>query len=79
MTPRLAVRNFLNVWMLVQAVWLSAITIVTGRLRDKWPLEDTLSRLDGALHRAPPPLLTRADWGTIAFALAAAGAAWTFR
>ena len=50
-TRRLSIRNLLNGWILVQTVWLTAITSVTGRMRDKWPIEKTLSLLD--------PLLTR--------------------
>lgn len=47
---RRSVRNFVNGWVLVQTVWLTAITIVLGRLRDKWPIEDTLGLLDHALR-----------------------------
>jgi len=32
-------------------VWLSAVTILLGRMRDKWPIEGTMARLDGALDR----------------------------
>jgi hypothetical protein len=69
-TPRLSLRNAANGWVLVQTAWLSALTIATGRLRDKWPAEDTPARLD-ALLDAPSPALTAHDWGWIA----AAGAA----
>jgi len=31
------------------------------RLRDKWPIENTLSLLDGALVQAEPPNLSRND------------------
>jgi len=41
-----SLRNLLTGWVLVQTVWLSAITIVVGRLRDKWPIENTLGLLD---------------------------------
>ena len=34
-------RNILHSWRLIQAVWLSAITIMVGRMRDKWPVENT--------------------------------------
>ena len=36
-------------WFVMQAVWLSAVTIVLGRVRDKWPVEKTLSLLDPLL------------------------------
>ena len=42
-------RNLRNGWVLVQTVWLTVITIAIGRMRDKWPIEGTLARLDGAL------------------------------
>jgi hypothetical protein len=48
-TRRVSVRNILQGWVLIQSVWLTAITTVTGRLRDKWPAENTLARLDPAL------------------------------
>lgn len=51
-TRRLSLRNLLNGWVLVQTVWLTAITSVTGRLRDKWPTEDTLKLLDPLLADA---------------------------
>ena len=69
-TPRLSLRNAANGWVLVQTAWLSALTIATGRLRDKGPAEDTPARLD-ALLDTPAPALTAHDWGWIA----AAGAA----
>jgi hypothetical protein len=49
---RRSIRNLVNSWVLVQTVWLTAITIVLGRLRDKWPIENTLGLLDHALQ--PP-------------------------
>jgi hypothetical protein len=48
-TRRLSMRNLLNGWVLVQTVWLTAVTSVTGRMRDKWPVEKTLSLLDPLL------------------------------
>jgi hypothetical protein len=66
-TPRLSLRNAANGWVLVQTAWLSALTIATGRLRDKWPAEDTPARLD-ALLATPAPALTAHDWGWIAAA-----------
>jgi hypothetical protein len=52
LTRRASRRNLVNAWMLVQTVWLSGITIVIGRLRDKWPIEGTLNLLDGRLGEA---------------------------
>jgi hypothetical protein len=49
LTRRASLRNVVNSWVLVQTVWLTAITIVVGRLRDKWPIENTLVQLDHAL------------------------------
>ena len=68
--PRLSVRNLANGWILVQTVWLSVITIALGRLRDKWPAEDTVARLDGVLA-APARPLARVDWLWIAAGVAA--------
>jgi hypothetical protein len=69
-TPRLSLRNAANGWILVQTAWLSALTIATGRLRDKWPAEDTPARLEAVLD-APAQAISRSDWLWIA----AAGAA----
>jgi hypothetical protein len=44
-------RNAVHSWRLIQAVWLSAVTILIGRMRDKWPIEGTMARLDDALDR----------------------------
>jgi hypothetical protein len=44
-----SLRNALHSWRLIQAVWLSAVTIMLGRMRDKWPVENTMARLDAAL------------------------------
>ena len=60
-------------WILVQTVWLTVVTIAIGRTRDKWPIEDTLARLDGALAASAAPHLSTADLGWMA--LAAAGGA----
>jgi hypothetical protein len=49
LTRRVSLRNLVNGWVLVQTVWLTAVTVVLGRLRDKWPVENTLQHLDGAL------------------------------
>jgi hypothetical protein len=69
-TRTVSVRNFLNGWILIQTVWLTAITTVVGRLRDKWPTENTLARLDPALTSQPRRLGT-ADLAWIAAALLA--------
>jgi hypothetical protein len=47
-------RNILHSWRLIQAVWLSAITIMVGRMRDKWPVENTIARLDDTLANRNP-------------------------
>jgi hypothetical protein len=47
-------RNILHSWRLIQSVWLSAITIMVGRMRDKWPVENTIARLDDALASSAP-------------------------
>jgi hypothetical protein len=72
--PRLSLKNAGNGWILVQTVWLSVTTIAIGRLRDKWPAEHTLARLDEALQ-APAQGLARHDAAWIAAAIAAVAAA----
>lgn len=54
-------RNLLHAWRLIQAVWLSAVTIVLGRMRDKWPVENTLALLDYTLDGGNPPWLLGDD------------------
>ena len=66
-------RNLRHGWILVQTVWLTVVTIAIGRTRDKWPIEDTLARLDGALAATAARPLSAADVGWTA--LASAGAA----
>jgi hypothetical protein len=66
-------RNLRHGWILVQTVWLTVVTIAIGRTRDKWPIEDTLTRLDGALATGAAPRLGATDFAWLA--LAAAGAA----
>jgi hypothetical protein len=61
LTHRTSPRNFLNSWVLVQTVWLTAITIVVGRLRDKWPIENTLAQLDACLARGDQQSLSGVD------------------
>jgi hypothetical protein len=65
-------RNLRHGWILVQTVWLTVITIVLGRTRDKWPVEDTLARLDGTLAARTATGLTAVDLGWMALALVAA-------
>jgi hypothetical protein len=64
-------RNLRHGWILVQTVWLTVITIVVGRTRDKWPVEETLARLEGTLAARVPGRLTAPDFGWIALAIAA--------
>ncbi len=63
-----SLRNLRNGWILVQTTWLTVITIAIGRVRDKWPAEDTLALLDGALAQTGPRHLTGADWGWMTLA-----------
>jgi hypothetical protein len=63
-----SLRNLRNGWILVQTVWLTVITIAIGRVRDKWPAEDTLALLDGALAQTARRHLSGVDWGWIVFA-----------
>ncbi len=71
-TRRLSVRNLLNGWVLMQTVWLTAITSVTGRMRDKWPIENTLKLLDPLLADARTPPFGARDKTWIAVGAAAA-------
>ena len=54
-------RNVLHSWRLIQAVWLSAITIMVGRMRDKWPVENTIARLDDTLANDSPARFAGGD------------------
>jgi hypothetical protein len=72
--PRLSVKNAAHGFLLVQTVWLAVITIAVGRLRDKWPAENTLARLDEALQ-APPQALALGDGLWISAAIVAAAIA----
>jgi hypothetical protein len=67
-------RNLRHGWILVQTVWLTVITIVLGRTRDKWPVEDTLGRLEGTLAAHVSARFTAPDFGWIALAIAASAA-----
>src|SRR5215212_2985941 len=72
-TPKPSWRNLRHGWILVQTVWLTVVTIAIGRTRDKWPIEDTLGRLDGALATGMTARFGATDFAWLA--LAAAGAA----
>jgi hypothetical protein len=67
-------RNLRHGWILVQTVWLTVITIVLGRTRDKWPVEDTLSRLEGSLAARATARWSAVDLGWIALAVATGAA-----
>jgi hypothetical protein len=72
-------RNLRNGWVLVQTVWLTVITIAIGRMSDKWPVENTLARLDDALATPVAARLAAADARWIALGLAGLAAAWGLR
>jgi hypothetical protein len=63
-------RNIANGWLLVQTVWLTVITIAIGRLRDKWPVEGTILRLDAALATTHGARFATADFLWLALAVA---------
>ena len=67
-TRRASWRNLRNGWILVQTVWLTVVTIAIGRTRDKWPVEDTLARLDGTLVARPTRLFSPTDLAWTALA-----------
>lgn len=69
-TRRPSLRNLTHAWVLVQTVWLTAVTIALGRMRDKWPVERTLTLLDGVLQRDGAASLGGIDAVWIAAALA---------
>jgi hypothetical protein len=73
-TRRASWRNLSQGWILVQTVWLTVIAIAIGRTRDKWPVEDTMARLDATLAGATPRL-GASDLGWMALALASLAAA----
>jgi hypothetical protein len=58
-TARLSLGNATQGWVLVQTVWLSVLTIALGRLRDKWPTEHTVARLDHVLCAPAPSFAVR--------------------
>jgi hypothetical protein len=61
LTRRFSLRNLRHGWVLVQTVWLTAVTVALGRLRDKWPVENTLGRLDAALKDGGARLIDSDD------------------
>jgi hypothetical protein len=63
-------RNLRSGWVLVQTVWLTVITIAIGRMSDKWPVENTLARLDDVLAAPVAARFAPADVGWIALGLA---------
>jgi hypothetical protein len=74
-TRQSSLRNLRNGWILVQTVWLTVVTIAIGRARDKWPIEDTLTRLDGAVAGMVAPRFSAADLGWITLAAVGLGIA----
>ncbi len=78
-TRRPSWSNLRNGWLLVQTVWLTVITIAISRTRDKWPIEDTLSLIDGAIVETAPRRFTLADGAWSLLALAGLGLAWEMR
>jgi len=69
-TRRQSWRNLRNGWVLVQTVWLTVITIAIGRMSDKWPIENTLARLDHALAAPVAARFVTADLIWVALAVA---------
>lgn len=68
-TRRLSLRNMANGWVLMQTVWLTAITTVTARIRDKWPIENTFALIGPALAGGHQRLSTTDKaWLATAFA-----------
>ncbi|TMJ05537.1 MAG: hypothetical protein E6G97_02375 [Alphaproteobacteria bacterium] len=78
-TRKASWRNLRHGWILVQTVWLTVVTIAIGRTRDKWPIEDTLARLDGALATGAARRPGAADFGWLALAVTGAAVAWGLR
>lgn len=61
LTRAASLRNAVHSWRLIQAVWLSAVTIMLGRMRDKWPVENTVSLLDRSLETGSARLFAGDD------------------
>jgi len=73
-TRGISLRNVGSGWILVQTVWLTAITTVTARMRDKWPVENTLALLGPALDGSEKRLNVRdIVWAALAVMAAIAG------
>ncbi len=72
-TRGISLRNVGSGWILVQTVWLTAITTVTARMRDKWPIENTLALLGPALDGAEKKLGARDIVWAVLAVLAALG------
>ncbi len=65
-TRQFSLQNLRNGWLLVQTVWLTVLTTAMGRMRDKWPIENTLAHLDTVLAASSAMHFARADLGWIA-------------
>jgi energy-coupling factor transporter transmembrane protein EcfT len=76
LTRTLSFKNLRNGFLLIQTVWLTAVTIAMGRMRDKWPVEHTLERLDRALAPASPRVLDGDDLVWLPIMCGAAAVAW---
>jgi hypothetical protein len=73
-TRSVSLKNIGSGWILVQTVWLTAITTVTARMRDKWPIENTLALLGPALDGNERRLTVRDIlWLALAIIVALAG------
>lgn len=72
LTRRLSLHNLTHGWVLIQTVWLAAITSVSGRMRDKWPIEHTLDLIAPALVGGEAKRIPVADMVWLAVAVGAA-------
>lgn len=72
LTRRFSSRNVIHAWRLIQAVWLSAVTIALARMRDKWPVENTLNLLERTVEERNPRLFAGDDGVWLPLALGAA-------
>ena len=78
-TRAISLRNIGSGWILVQTVWLTAITTVTARMRDKWPVENTLGLLGPALDGGQKRLAFRdVFWPVLTLTVAIAGRVWSW-
>lgn len=76
LTRTLSLKNLRNGFLLVQTVWLTAVTIAMGRMRDKWPVEHTMARLDRTLTLPSPRVFGGDDLIWLPIVLGAAVVAW---